>query len=155
MSLTGTIRIPAHDAVVALFQSHLLEDHLARTEVERMARSAKEGAAARRAAFDSANPLVAGAIRDRIAYSQKSDDLYAKPALLEAAIATLRAIATAAGGEADRLEGEAAARAVPGQSPDPETGRALAAVRALQREAGVLMALAQGARLAAATRKSH
>ncbi|MBN9452228.1 MAG: hypothetical protein J0I42_09780 [Bosea sp.] len=149
MSLTGTVRIPAQAAVVALFQSHLLEGHPARAEIKRMALSAEAGRAARTAAFGSSDPMIAAAIRDRIAYSERADDLYVKPDLLGDAIATLSAIALAAGSEAGRLEGEAIARTAQGGDPDPDDARKVAVVRTLERDAGILMGLAHGARIAA------
>lgn len=150
MSAGKTVRISAHDAALAFFSS-MPDDHVAQRQADDLVRLGKPMEAVKRAAFGNSDNLIGAIIKDRIAYSDTSGDLYVKPDLLDGAISGLASIAGAARTEAARLSGQIAARRKLGKDPEPGDEDKVAAVRTLEQHAGVILALASGARILAPT----
>lgn len=142
-----TVRLSASEAALAFFTS-MEDDHIAQRQAEQLVRGA-DAAAVRRLAFANSGSLIGDAIKDRIAYSDTTDDLYVKPDLLRQAISELASITNAAGGEARRLGSHIAAERDLGKEPEPGQQAKLAAVSEMEQHAGVILALASGALLQA------
>lgn len=150
MSARKTVRISAHDAALA-FYSSMPDDHVAQRQAEDLVRVGKPMEAVKRAAFANSDNLIGAIIKDRIAYSDTSGDLYVKPNLLDDAISALTSIAVVAGTEAERLGGPITARRKLGKDPEAGDEEKVAAVRTLEQHAGVILALASGARILSPT----